>query len=284
MLGADADPDEPRRDAAEDGEATQEPERRAAASRVAAAASTGAITRFWSQHLEPLRDARRQLAPALDRRRSSARQRRSRSGAASRLAAATASWIARLMPTPPTGDIACAASPMQSRPGRYHCRRRSTVTVSSLTSSQSRDSPTRSASERHDARDARRGTPRVRARRISSIAALGDHVAALPVVAAVDHRRRSARGRSGPWSRPGSSGRRDSRNHSTSIGAPRSSHRQARPCSRTIEWRPSAPTDEIGADLAAGRRASSPARRRPGPPRRSARSTSALHHAGWKAG
>ena len=35
---------------------------------------------------------------------------------ASRLAAATASWIARLIPTPPTGDIACAASPMQSSP------------------------------------------------------------------------------------------------------------------------------------------------------------------------
>ena len=42
------------------------------------------------------------------------------SGAASRLAAATASWIARLMPMPPTGLIACAASPIASRPGRCH--------------------------------------------------------------------------------------------------------------------------------------------------------------------
>ena len=39
-----------------------------------------------------------------------------RSGSASSLAAPTASWTAMLMPTPPTGDIACAASPMHSRP------------------------------------------------------------------------------------------------------------------------------------------------------------------------
>ena len=44
----------------------------------------------------------------------------SRNGSASSLAAATASWIARLMPTPPTGDIACAASPIHKSPGRYH--------------------------------------------------------------------------------------------------------------------------------------------------------------------
>ena len=43
-----------------------------------------------------------------------------RSGAASRLAAATASCTAMLMPTPPIGDMACAASPMQRRPGRHH--------------------------------------------------------------------------------------------------------------------------------------------------------------------
>jgi hypothetical protein len=68
----------------------------------------------------------------------------SRSVAARRLAAATASWMARLMPTPPIGDIAWAESPMQSRPGRYQVLSRSMTTVRSLTSSQSRSSPTRS--------------------------------------------------------------------------------------------------------------------------------------------
>src|ERR1700680_1352911 len=48
-----------------------------------------------------------------------------RSGSARILAAATASCTARLMPTPPTGDIAWAASPMHNRPGRYHRGRRS---------------------------------------------------------------------------------------------------------------------------------------------------------------
>ena len=40
-------------------------------------------------------------------------------------AAATASWIARLMPIPPIGDMACAASPIASRPGR--CQQRQPV-------------------------------------------------------------------------------------------------------------------------------------------------------------
>jgi hypothetical protein len=31
------------------------------------------------------------------------------------LAVATASWIARLMPTPPIGDMVCAASPMHRK-------------------------------------------------------------------------------------------------------------------------------------------------------------------------
>ncbi len=44
------------------------------------------------------------------------------------------------MPTPPTGDIACAASPMQSRPGFDQRVSRSTATVSSLTSSHERTS------------------------------------------------------------------------------------------------------------------------------------------------
>ncbi len=36
------------------------------------------------------------------------------------LAVATASCRAMLMPMPPTGDMAWAASPMQSRPGEHH--------------------------------------------------------------------------------------------------------------------------------------------------------------------
>ena len=49
--------------------------------------------------------------------RSSVVSRPARRGAVSRFAVATASWTARLIPTPPTGDMACAASPMQSSPG-----------------------------------------------------------------------------------------------------------------------------------------------------------------------
>src|SRR5699024_4410215 len=43
-----------------------------------------------------------------------------RNGSASILAVATPSCTARLTPTPPTGDIACAASPRHSSPVRYH--------------------------------------------------------------------------------------------------------------------------------------------------------------------
>ena len=48
-------------------------------------------------------------------------------------AAATASWTARFTPTPATGDIACAASPMHRSPGRCQVRNRSILTVRSLT-------------------------------------------------------------------------------------------------------------------------------------------------------
>ena len=62
-------------------------------------------------------------------------------GARSR-AAAAASWTARSMPTPPTGGMAYAASPMSRRPGRCQRRRRSTCTVSSSTSSHEETEPT----------------------------------------------------------------------------------------------------------------------------------------------
>ena len=54
-------------------------------------------------------------------------------------AAATASWMARLIPTPPAGDIACAASPMQSRPLMCQRRSRSRRTSSQCRSSSERD-------------------------------------------------------------------------------------------------------------------------------------------------
>ena len=65
------------------------------------------------------------------------------SGCARALAAATASWMARLMPTPPMGDMAWAESPMQRRPGRDQWRRRSTATERSLMSRQSFSSAVR---------------------------------------------------------------------------------------------------------------------------------------------
>ena len=71
---------------------------------------------------------------------------RDRMPGASIRAVATASCTARLMPTPPIGDMACAASPISSTPGAYQRRSRSTRTLSVLTSSQSVISPTRSAS------------------------------------------------------------------------------------------------------------------------------------------
>jgi hypothetical protein len=45
----------------------------------------------------------------------------------------------------PAGDMACAASPMHASPGRYHYRKRSTLTVNSFSSFQSRSSLTRSS-------------------------------------------------------------------------------------------------------------------------------------------
>ena len=68
-----------------------------------------------------------------------------RSGPASRVAAATASCTARLMPTPPTGDIACAASPMHSRPSTCQRLSRFSRTSRCLTSSIDVRASTRSA-------------------------------------------------------------------------------------------------------------------------------------------
>ena len=84
-------------------------------------------------------------------------------GPARMLAAATASWTATLIPTPPIGDMAWAASPMTSRPGRCQRSSRSSATVSSLTSSQLAIAATSRGERRRDAARRRRGTPRGRA-------------------------------------------------------------------------------------------------------------------------
>jgi len=138
-----------------------------------------------------------------------------RSGTARMLAAATASWIARLMPTPPIGDIAWAQSPMHKSPGRHQRWRRSTVTVSSFTSSHSRSSATRSR---------RKGAMRTISSREEldpALAdrvepALADHKGALPVIAAVEHHQQPAViDRPALWL--GSPGLFESRIHKTSI-------------------------------------------------------------------
>ena len=166
---------------------------------------------------------------------------RRRSGSASMLAAATASWTARLMPTPPTGDIAWAQSPMHRRPGRHQRSSRSTVTVSSLT----RPSPAvrRPGRARNGAmlHDVARGRLRCRCCLQRGKPVLADDEGALPVVAAIERHqhvaavdpagglRRVARA----FSRAASTARRSAR---------RDRRPRARPRSRTVECRPSAPT------------------------------------------
>ncbi len=155
--------------------------------RVLAARQHAAQDIVLDEDLDGLRHPRREHAAALHGREIVARCTvPARSGAARRLAAATASCIARLMPTPPTGDIACAASPMHSRPGRCHCARRSTLTVSSLTSSQVSQLLHAIAHQRRDRDD--RVAKRVEPLRLDLVGrALADHIGALPIVAAVDH-------------------------------------------------------------------------------------------------
>ena len=119
------------------------------------------------------------------RARSSVVTRPARSGSASRLAAATASCTARLMPTPPIGDMAWAASPMQRRPGRYQRSRRSTR------DGQEADvipAPKLADAVANEGRDA--GEPLAKCLDAAPAellrTALRDDVAALPVVAAID--------------------------------------------------------------------------------------------------
>ena len=92
--------------------------------RRAALASNGAMTRLsCASFCAALDHACRQHPPLLhpvEQRIDIAR--RAPAAPARMFAAATASWIARLMPIPPIGRIACAASPIASKPGRCHGR------------------------------------------------------------------------------------------------------------------------------------------------------------------
>ncbi len=102
------------------------------------------------------------------------------------LAAATASWMARLMPTPPSGDIACAASPIARKPSRHHVFSRLTCTSRSLTCCQSVSSSARAGST-----GSRPFKPLAEGRQSAGadafVGPLGDHEGALPIVAAIEH-------------------------------------------------------------------------------------------------
>ena len=72
---------------------------------------------------------------------------------------ASASATAKLIPTPPTGDIACAASPITNNPSLYHLRSRFNCTSSSFTSSNEVRAGPRVASQGTRAVSERRAGP-----------------------------------------------------------------------------------------------------------------------------
>ena len=116
----------------------------------------------------------------------------SRNGAARMFAAATASWMAMLMPTPPIGDMVCAAvADAQQRRAATSVSSRSTPTVSSLRSSIVLSSSTRSANDRHQPPDGGADLfDAVGAHLLGRT--LGNDIGALPVVAAVEHHQDAA--------------------------------------------------------------------------------------------
>ena len=109
------------------------------------------------------------------------------SGSARMFAAATASCTARLMPTPPTGDIACAASPMQRSPGRCHCAQPIDRHGQQLDVVEALDLARCGRAGTATARARVRGMPTSPSLLDLVDAALRDHVGALPVVAAIEH-------------------------------------------------------------------------------------------------
>ena len=143
----------------------------------------------------------RELAAALHRLEIGEVERPGPQRRASRFAAATASCIARLMPTPPIGDMACAASPMARKPG-LHQR----VEPVDRDGQELHVVPAGDLAEpvaRGTARWRRRALRKARRRRSSAAgAALPDDVGALPVARAVEHDHHAARHRHGRRSRP----------------------------------------------------------------------------------
>ena len=109
-----------------------------------------------------------------------------RSAGARIRAAATASCTARLMPTPPTGDIACAASPMQQQPVGVPAAQPVQPHVEQLHVVERGERADAVREPRAAAPRAVPGTPRSPGAQ-HRVAALADEVGALPVVAAVDH-------------------------------------------------------------------------------------------------
>ena len=100
-------------------------------------------------------------------------------------AAATASATARLIPTPPTGDIACAASPISNRPSVVPAPQPVELHVEQLDVVERRQRRDVVGQPRHQGHHA--AVQRLDALRAQfGVAALGDDVGALVVVAAVD--------------------------------------------------------------------------------------------------
>ena len=172
-------------------------------------------------------------------------------GPARMLAAATASWMARLMPTPPIGDMAWAASPIASRPGRCQRVSRSSATVSSWSSSQLVELAATGRARERRCRDLARGTRRGPRALIASAIALGE-----------DDRRiaNSRRGRSARRMRPASTEPRSASPASPRLGQaePEHVHRRAeilerqQPSARgRASARPSAAMTSSRAQLAA---------------------------------
>ena len=118
VLGPEAEADEARRNALEEREALHQPHQKRRLRDRDVAQDDAVDQPVLGRALHRLDDPGRQHPPSLDPVQQAVDDRVPAAiGPARMLAAATASWIARLMPTPPIGDMAWAASPIASRPG-----------------------------------------------------------------------------------------------------------------------------------------------------------------------
>ena len=118
VLRPDAEAEQPRRNAPQQRKACHQPDRQRRlqfAARLQGAADDVVLQQRPGSAGSRASGIRAASARAQDRHRSTLPR---RSGSHRMFAAATASCTARFTPTPPIGDIACAASPMHSSPGR----------------------------------------------------------------------------------------------------------------------------------------------------------------------